>query len=101
MAYLIGMSDIVKKAIEQSGGPTKLARHLGIKQPSIAGWKQIPAERVVGVEEASGIPREVLRPELYAGMDTRAVTPATMAQARKNELRPDVSIAPRPQEVGQ
>lgn len=56
---------VVKEAIVAAGGPTALARRLGIKMPSLYSWVRIPAERVLAVEIASGISRERLRPDLY------------------------------------
>ena len=49
------------------GLAAKIARGLGISEPSISKWERIPAERVIAVEKISGIPREELRPDLYAG----------------------------------
>lgn len=46
-----------------------MARALGISQPSVSNWKRVPSERVVAVEAATGVPREVLRPDLYPGAD--------------------------------
>jgi TorA maturation chaperone TorD len=53
------------KAIRAVGGVTGLARRIGISQPSISNWSRVPAERVSSVEEATGIARAVLRPDLY------------------------------------
>ncbi len=54
------------RAIEAAGGMRALARALGISQPAVSSWKRIPADRVVAVEAATGIPRADLRPDLYA-----------------------------------
>ena len=43
----------------------ELARHLGVNRSAITNWKRIPAERVVAIEKHTGIPRYVLRPDLY------------------------------------
>jgi DNA-binding transcriptional regulator YdaS (Cro superfamily) len=54
--------------VERVGGQSALAALLGIKQQSIYEWvkrKRIPAERVVEIESATGIPRHDLRPDLY------------------------------------
>ena len=56
-----GLTETVRAA----GGVAKLARRLGISQPSVSNWSRIPAERVVEVEVVTGIEREVLRPDLY------------------------------------
>jgi TorA maturation chaperone TorD len=42
-----------------------LARKLGVAQPSVSNWSRVPAERVIAVEAATGVPRAVLRPDLY------------------------------------
>jgi TorA maturation chaperone TorD len=53
------------EAIRAIGGVNELARKLGISQPSVSGWTRVPAERVIAVEEATGVSRTVLRPDLY------------------------------------
>lgn len=55
----------LKQAIEAVGSQAALARALGIAQPSIAGWRRVPATRVLAVEAASGVPRHVLRPDVF------------------------------------
>lgn len=52
-------------AIAGAGGVSALARQLGLSQPSVSRWRRVPAERVVEVEAASGVPRELLRPDLF------------------------------------
>jgi len=55
----------LSEAIRAAGGVSELARQLGISQPSVSNWLRVPAERVVSVENATGIHRAVLRPDLY------------------------------------
>ena len=52
-------------AISQSGGVTRLAAVLGIKQPSVSQWNRVPAERCLAVEKISGVSRHLLRPDIY------------------------------------
>lgn len=52
-------------AIRAARGVTELARRIGIAQPSVSNWSRVPAERVIAVEAATGVPRAVLRPDLY------------------------------------
>lgn len=52
-------------AIKAAGGPRKLAKKLGIHSQAISQWKKVPPRRVIAVEKESGIPRHVLRPDLY------------------------------------
>lgn len=54
------------EAIRAAGGVGALARKIGISQPSVSNWARIPAERVLSVEEATGVSRGILRPDLYA-----------------------------------
>lgn len=53
------------QAIRSVGGVSELARRLGIAQPSVSNWARIPAERVAAVESATGIARDILRPDLF------------------------------------
>jgi len=55
----------LEEAIRAAGGVGALARSIGISQPSVSNWSRIPAERVLGVEEATGVNRAILRPDLY------------------------------------
>ena len=59
----------LQEAIRAVGGVTELARRIGISQPSVSNWSRVPAERVLQVENASGIARAILRPDLYAEQD--------------------------------
>ena len=56
----------LEEAIRAAGSVSALARGLGLAQPSVSGWTKIPAERVLAVETLTGVPRSVLRPDLYA-----------------------------------
>lgn len=53
------------KLIFAKMGPQELGKALKISRQAVAKWTRVPAERVVDVERATGIPREKLRPELY------------------------------------
>jgi TorA maturation chaperone TorD len=57
----------LQQAINAAGGVTELARKIGIAQPSVSNWARIPAERVLAVEEITGINRTLLRPDLFGG----------------------------------
>lgn len=56
----------LNEAIQAAGGVTELARRIGIAQPSVSNWDQVPAERVLAVEAATGVARVRLRPDLYS-----------------------------------
>lgn len=55
----------LNEAIRAVGGVSQLARRIGISQPSVSNWNQVPAERVIAVEAATGVARVRLRPDLY------------------------------------
>lgn len=44
-----------------------LARELGVDKAQVTRWSKgrIPAERVIDIERATGVPRHHLRPDLY------------------------------------
>jgi DNA-binding transcriptional regulator YdaS (Cro superfamily) len=50
-----------------------MAARFGVQRAAVWKWenRRIPAERVVTVEHVTGIPREVLRPDLYRHSKTR------------------------------
>ena len=75
----------VEEAVRAMGGVGALARGLGISQPSVSSWRRIPAARVLEVEALTGIPRAVLRPDLYAGPDGNAVEADDVDLARSIE----------------
>ena len=52
-------------AILTVGSRRKLGRLLGLSGQAVAGWRRIPAERVLDTERVTGISRVVLRPDLY------------------------------------
>lgn len=76
------------QAIDAAGGVAQLARKIGIAQPSVSNWTKVPAERVVAVETATGVPRQHLRPDLYSepAVEDPAVDPLDLARAREYAL---------------
>lgn len=56
-------------ACEKAGGQSALARALGLRsQGTVSGWiakGRVPAERVLQIEQKTGVPRYALRPDLY------------------------------------
>lgn len=57
------------RACDAIGGQSALARALGLRsQGSVSSWiarNKIPAERVIPIEELTGVSRHELRPDLY------------------------------------
>ena len=57
----MNMRDIIRAA----GGASKLANAVGRHRASVLGWTRVPAEHAAAVSAATGIPRHVLRPDLW------------------------------------
>jgi len=55
----------IEKAIRKAGGLRALARALGITHQAIMQWDKMPAHRILQIEAATGVPRELLRPDFY------------------------------------
>jgi len=55
----------LKRAIAATGSISELARSLGITRAAISQWHRVPTERIIQVEHATGISREILRPDMY------------------------------------
>jgi TorA maturation chaperone TorD len=72
------------EAIRAAGGVSALARRLGVAQPSVSNWDRVPAERVASVEQATGIDRTRLRPDLFA--TDEAIDETDAARAREYAL---------------
>jgi hypothetical protein len=44
---------------------SRIAEALGITRGAVSKWNRVPAERVLVVEDVTGIPRHELRPDIY------------------------------------
>jgi TorA maturation chaperone TorD len=75
-------------AIDAAGGIAKLARKIGIAQPSVSNWDRVPAQRVIAVEAATGVSRQHLRPDLYSefAVEDHSIDPVDAARAREYVL---------------
>lgn len=51
--------------VKLAGGPTHLARQLGIKHTSVLGWRQVPPTRAREVARLAGLHPSQVRPDLY------------------------------------
>ena len=52
-------------AIDAAGNQAELARRLDVSRSAISQWRTVPLSRVLDVERATGVPRYVLRPDLF------------------------------------
>lgn len=76
----------LEEAIRAVGGVSELARRIGISQPSVSNWDRIPAERVLSVENATGVNRSVLRPDLFGSFAAGDVDEVDAARAQEYAL---------------
>jgi TorA maturation chaperone TorD len=74
------------EAIRAVGGVGALARKIGISQPSLSNWSRVPAERVIVIEDATGVDRTVLRPDLYGSQPADATDNVDAARAQQYTL---------------
>lgn len=58
-------SDGMQQAIAAAGGAPALARTLGLSHQAVFKWTKIPSRQVIPIEALTGVPREILRPDLY------------------------------------
>lgn len=83
------MRDVgLERAIDAAGGVAQLARKIGVAQPSVSNWNNVPAQRVIAVEAATGVSRKVLRPDLYSERpeSDHAVDPIDAGRAQEYAL---------------
>jgi DNA-binding transcriptional regulator YdaS (Cro superfamily) len=57
---------VLGEVIKAAGGVSALAHALSIERQAVSKWTRVPLERVVKVSKITGIPREKIRPDLYA-----------------------------------
>jgi DNA-binding transcriptional regulator YdaS (Cro superfamily) len=60
------LSAIGMEAVRQRMSMARLAREIGVTRGAVAQWKRVPAERLGDVNRVTGIPIELLRPDLFA-----------------------------------
>jgi DNA-binding transcriptional regulator YdaS (Cro superfamily) len=51
------------------GRLTKVALACGISHSAVWQWDRVPSDRVLAVERLTGIPRTLLRPDLYGELE--------------------------------
>lgn len=69
------MSKLIKEAVEVAGGLGPMASKLGVRYQAIQQWLKrgkVPAERVLAIEQVTGISRHALRPDIYPPEDRAA-----------------------------
>jgi DNA-binding transcriptional regulator YdaS (Cro superfamily) len=59
----------VRLAVEAAGGVPQLAAALGLNRTGVWRWKRVPVERAAEIEKLYGVPRAVLRPDIWGERD--------------------------------
>lgn len=65
-AKTVARRGILGDVIRAAGGVSALAKALRVERQAVSKWKRVPLGRVVKVSQITGIPREKIRPDLYA-----------------------------------
>lgn len=65
LTYVRLMRDEALQNVIHLYGLSGLARMLGIRKQSVKQWRRVPEDRIIQIEELTGIPRKRLRPDLY------------------------------------
>lgn len=58
----------VSEILDNGGGCTQVARKLNLSVQTVHSWSlrnKVPAERVLEIERATGVPRQDIRPDIY------------------------------------
>jgi DNA-binding transcriptional regulator YdaS (Cro superfamily) len=63
------MIDIQSVFSGERGLRLRVAKTLKITHGAVSQWRRVPVERVLDVEKITGIPRHVLRPDIYPPSD--------------------------------
>ncbi len=66
-----GLIAALREGKKLHGSLSAFARVIGIKPQSLCKWDQVPPERCPAVNEATGVPLNVLRPDIYPASDTK------------------------------
>lgn len=95
MALEHDSDSVIAMAVRKAGSQSAFGRLIGKRQSTVAQWLKagrLPPEHVLAVEEATGVSRHDLRPDIYpdertpaaAALDYRPATP----DPRYNGARP-------------
>ena len=58
-----------QQAVKIVGGVSETARRAGVTRQAVQHWVRVgfPADRLLDLEKALGLPRDVLRPDIFKG----------------------------------
>jgi len=61
----IDHTHILKEVFRRAGNKHKLSKALNVSRQYLSAWKKVPLAQVSKVAEITGIPKKILRPDLY------------------------------------
>ena len=74
MSDIVAPIDQLKAMLRTTRGLAQLiAAECGISREAVWAWRKVPAVRAIGVERVTGIPRSVLRPDIYPPNESSSV----------------------------
>lgn len=81
--------------VKVAGTQAALADMLEIRAASVSQWKRVPAERVLEIEQKTGVPRSVMRPDIYPAHEypTSRFPGSVEAQSAVVDLQPVKVVA--------
>lgn len=82
----------LERVLEEAGGPSKVAQHLGIVASAVTQWTRVPARHVPRLEALTGIPGREIRPDLYPS----AAHPVPAPPTKPAPKRPRTPVKPSP-----
>lgn len=96
-------AEAIAEAVTRAGGLAQLGERLGVAHSQVCRWRKsgrVPANRVAAIGAATGVPRHLLRPDLF-GAPARAPAPvawpggmaALAEEVRALGLDPDRVVA--------
>lgn len=59
-----------KSIIEKAGGPAAVAKLFDISSQAVSQWETVPPNRVLKLEEVTGVSRHLMRPDIYGTKPT-------------------------------
>lgn len=55
----------LRTALKAAGGVSALANRLKLTRAAVSRWSKVPFDQILAVEKATGVPRAILRPEMF------------------------------------
>jgi len=92
----LGSLSALERAIAAAGGQSALARLIGKSQGHVWHWlkvgKRVPAEAVLAIEGATGVPRHELRPDVYPAAGGTAKMDSVEHPKKEIDIDPDEAV---------